>query len=162
MASNDPSDTGGLFVGRRPGTRPVRFRDLPADVTAHQRNRDKLFSALLLGVMLVLCASIWGPQPALALWFGSHVQYWAGDSVTLGIVTSFALMLFTLFVTLAIARQVDHTWKLVRRAAGYRQERGALERIFVISLMIMGSIFLFWFLVIEGPGSNVFSQQAPR
>ena len=162
MASNDPSDTGGLFVGRRPGTRPVRYPELPADTAVGQRNRDKLLSALLLGVMLVLCASIWGPQPALALWFGSHVQYWTGDSVTLGIVTSFALMLFTLFLTLAIARQVDHVWKLARRAAGYRQERGALERIFVISLMVMGSIFLFWFFVIEGPGSNVFSQQAPR
>ena len=161
MASNDPTDTGGLFVGRRPGTRPVRFRELPADVAARKRNRDKLFSALLLGVMLLLCASIWGPQPALALWFGSHVQYGANDSVTLGIVSSFAVMLLTLFTTLAIARRVDHAWKLVRRAAGYRQERGALERIFVISLMVMGSIFLFWFLVLEGPGSNVFSELAP-
>ena len=25
----DPSDTGGLFVGRRPGTRPVKYRRLP-------------------------------------------------------------------------------------------------------------------------------------
>ena len=162
MASNDPTDTGGLFVGRRPGTGPVRFRELPADIVARNRNRDKVISALLLAIMLVLCASIWGPQPALALWVGSHVQYWAGDSVTLGIVSAFALMLLTLFTTLAIARQVDHAWKLVRRAAGYHQERGALERIFVISLMVMGSIFVFWFIVLEGPGSTVFSQQAPR
>ena len=162
MASNDPTDTGGLFVGRRPGTRPVRFRELPADVAARKRNRDKLVSALLLGIMLILCASIWGPQPALALWFGSHVQYWANDSVTLGIVSSFAVMLLTLFTTLAVARRVDHTWKLVRRAAGYRQERGALERIFVVSLMVMGTIFVFWFMVLEGPGSSVFSEQAPR
>ena len=28
MASNDPSDTGGLFIGRRPGTGPVRYRDV--------------------------------------------------------------------------------------------------------------------------------------
>ena len=27
MASNDPSDTGGLFIGRRPGTAPVRYRE---------------------------------------------------------------------------------------------------------------------------------------
>ena len=25
----DPTDTGGLFVGRRPGTRPIRYRALP-------------------------------------------------------------------------------------------------------------------------------------
>ena len=161
MASNDPTDTGGLFVGRRPGTRPVRFRELPAGAKL-SRNRDKLLSALLLLVELVLCLSIWGPQPALALWFGSHVQYWANDSVSLGILSAFVLMLITLFATLAVARRVDHAWKLVRRAAGYRQERGALERIFVISLMVMGTAFLFWFLILEGPGSSVFSQQAPK
>ena len=160
MASNDPTDTGGLFVGRRPGTRPVRFPELPAGVKA--RTRDKLLSPLLLLVELVLCLSIWGPQPILALWFGSHVQYWAGDSVSLGILAAFALMLLTLFATLALARRVDHAWKLVRRAAGYRQERGALERIFVVSLMVMGTAFLFWFLILEGPGSSVFSQQAPK
>jgi hypothetical protein len=60
-----------------------------------------------------------------------------------------------------LARRLDHAWKLVRRAGGIRQERGALERIFVVSLMIAGSAFMFWFLIIEGPGSSVFSPQAP-
>ncbi|MEA2428571.1 MAG: hypothetical protein QOF37_2199 [Thermoleophilaceae bacterium] len=161
MASNDPSDTGGLFVGRRPGTRPVRFRDVPADAVVHRR-RDKLLAGFLLFVEMLLCITIWGPQPALALWFGSQVQYWAGGSVTLGIVAAFALMLITLFVTLAIARRVDHAWKLVRRAAGYHQERGALERIFVIALIVVGGAFLFWFLLINGPGSSTFSPQAPK
>jgi hypothetical protein len=160
MASNDPTDTGGLFVGRRPGTRPVRFPDLPAGTP--RRQGDKLLAGFLLFIELVLCMTIWGPQPALALWFGSHVQYWTDGSVTLGLVAAFALMLLTLFVTLAIARRVDHAWKLVRRAAGYRQERGALERIFVISLIVIGSAFLFWFIIIEGPGSSTFSPQAPK
>ena len=34
MASNDPTDTGGLFVGRRPGTAPLKYRAQP--VTAGQ------------------------------------------------------------------------------------------------------------------------------
>jgi hypothetical protein len=160
MASNDPTDTGGLFVGRRPGTRPVRFRDVPADVARRRREGDRLLAYLLLAIEVVVCLTIWGPQPALALWFGSHVQYWT-DSVSIGILGAFVLMLITLFATLMIARRVDHAWKLVRRAAGIRQERGALERIFVISLMIAGSAFLVWFLILEGPGSSVFSQQAP-
>jgi hypothetical protein len=160
MASNDPTDTGGLFVGRRPGTRPVRFRDVPADVARRRRERDRLLAYLLLAIEVVVCLTIWGPQPALALWFGSHVQYWTG-SVSIGILGSFVLMLITLFATLMVARRVDHAWKLVRRAAGIRQERGALERIFVVSLMIAGSAFLFWFLIIEGPGSNIVSPQAP-
>ena len=37
MASNDPSDTGGLFIGRRPGTAPVRFRE-PAGVAGSRRS----------------------------------------------------------------------------------------------------------------------------
>ena len=162
MASNDPTDTGGLFVGRRPGTRPVRFREAPAGAAPTRRQADKLLAGFLLFVEMVLCITIWGPQPALALWFGSHVQYWTDGSVTLGIIAAFALMLLTLFVTLALARRVDHAWKLVRRAAGYRQERGALERIFVIALILVGGAFLFWFLIINGPGSSTFSPQAPK
>jgi hypothetical protein len=162
MASNDPTDTGGLFIGRRPGTRPVRFPALPADVAASRRRADRALAWFLLFVELLLCATVWGPQPALALWFGAHVQYWTGGSVTLGIIAAFLLMLVTLFTTLAIARRVDHAWKLVRRAAGYRQERGALERIFVIALVLIGGAFLFWFVVINGPGSSTFSPQAPK
>src|SRR5919202_2133734 len=147
MASNDPTDTGGLFIGRRPGTRPVRFREVAVGAGAAQRNRDRTIALVLLAIETVLCLSIWGPQPALALWLGSHVQYWT-DSVTLAVVASFAIMLVTLFATLMLARRVDHAWKLVRRAAGYRQERGALERIFIISLMIVGTGFLIWFFIV--------------
>jgi hypothetical protein len=162
MASNDPSDTGGLFVGRRPGTRPVRFPALPKDTPERQKRANRALALVLLFVEAVLCITIWGPQPALALWFGSHVQYWTDGSVTAGIVAAFALMLFTLFLTLAVARRVDHAWRLVRRAAGYRQERGALERIFVTTLIIVGGAYLFYFFVIQGPGSSTFSPQAPK
>ena len=160
MASNDPTDTGGLFIGRRPGTRPVRFREVPHDAPRRRRNADKGFAALLLGVELLLCISVWGPQPLFWLWFGSHAQYWT-DSVEVGIVSAFLGMLATLFITMSLARRVDHAWKLVRRAAGYRQVRGALERIFVVALMLVGSGFLFWFLILNGPGSSLFSPQAP-
>jgi hypothetical protein len=159
MASNDPTDTGGLFVGRRPGTRPVRYREVPAEVAERRKRRDRLLAGLILVVMTLVCVTIWGPQPALALFVGSRVEYVTG-SVSLAIVASFAVMLATLFGTLMIAKRLDHAWKLVRRAGGIRQERGALERIFVISLMIAGTIFLVWFLIIEGPGSSVFSPRA--
>ena len=42
--------------------------------------------------------------------------------------------LASLMITMAAAKRVDHAWKLVRRAAGHRQERGALERIFATSV----------------------------
>lgn len=98
--------------------------------------------------------SVWGPQPLGWLWVGSQVNYWT-DSVEAGIITAFFGMLLTLFITLSLARRVDHAWKLVRRAAGYKQERGALERIFVVALIIVGSAFFIWFIFISGPGSSI-------
>jgi hypothetical protein len=68
-------------------------------------------------------------------------------------------MLATLLATLALLKRIDHWWKLVRRAAGHEQKQGALERVFAVTLVIMGSAFLFWFLVLEGPGSQMFSRQ---
>lgn len=154
MASNDPSDTGGLFVGRRPGTAPVRYRGTPTPAGRGRRGADRMLAYFLLFVETILCLSLWGPQPMAWLWVGSQVDYHF-DSVTAGISTAFAGMLLTLFVTLAIAKRVDHAWLLVRRAAGYEQREGALTIIFVISLMIVGSAFAFWFFIIEGPGPSV-------
>ncbi len=159
MASNDPSDTGGLFVGRRPGTRPVRLPVGTKPSEGRRRRADSAFAAFLLFVETILCVSVWGPQPLFWLWFGSQVDYWA-NSVSAGILAAFVGMLITLFLTLSAARWVDHTWKLVRRAAGHHQERGMLERIFVIALVLVVVPFLFWFLILNGPGSSTFSPRA--
>jgi len=157
MASNDPTDTGGLFIGRRPGTAPVRMREQPPTGGAARQQADRGVAAFLLALETLLCISVLGPQPMGWLWIGSHIKYWT-DSVSLGITTSFLGMLLTLFVTLAIAKRVDHAWKLARRASGIRQERGALERIFVVSIVIVAIGFAFWFLIIAGPGPSL----APR
>ena len=158
MASNDPTDTGGLFVGRRPGTAPLKYRAQPVTAGQGRRNADKFLSGLILTLETLLCLTLWGPQPVAWLWVGSQVDY-KTDSVALGIVVAFAGMLTTLFLTLSLARRLDYAWRLTRRAAGYEQKKGALEWIFVISLAIAGSAFLDWFLIINGPGSSVFSGQ---
>jgi hypothetical protein len=157
VASNDPTDTGGLFIGRRPGTAPMRYRPRPPEAGKGRQSADKGFAVFLLGIETLLCISVWAPQPLGWLWVGSYVKYWTG-SISAGIVAAFSGMLLTLFVTLAIAKRVDHAWKLVRRAGGIMQERGALERIMVVSLAIVGTGFLIWFLVIAGPGPSL----APR
>lgn len=154
MASNDPTDTGGLFVGRRPGTGPLRYRGQPAEAGAARRTADRVLAFALLALETVLCLSLWGPQPLAWLWVGSQVDYQT-DSVTLGITTAFVGMLTTLFITLAIAKRVDHAWRLVRRAAGYEQREGALNKIFIVSLLVVGTAFLIWFFVIAGPGPSV-------
>jgi hypothetical protein len=154
MASNDPTDTGGLFIGRRPGTAPVRFRGTPVRAGQARRTVDWLLSAALLATELLLCLSLFGPQPIGWMWVGSQMNY-VSHSTFLGIVTALFGMIATLFVTVALARRVDHGWKLARRAAGYEQKRGALERIFVISIAIAAAGFIFWFLIIAGPGPQL-------
>ena len=153
MASNDPTDTGGLFIGRRPGTAPVRYREVEP---ASQRRRrwDGLLAHGLLAVELLLCLTLFGPQPLAWFWIGSQVDYQTGY-VTAGIAVIMLGCLASLLLTMALAKRVDHAWKLVRRAAGHRQERGALERIFAISVAVAFVIFTIWFLVIQGPGPSL-------
>jgi hypothetical protein len=155
MARNDPTDTGGLFIGRRPGTAPVRFKERPDDATPGRRRFDRALAGGLLALEVLLCLSLFGPQPYAWLWVGSQVQYITGF-VTAGITTILLGSLASLLLTLVLAKRVDHAWKLVRRAAGHHQERGALERMFGISVVLAVLIFSFWFLIIQGPGSSVF------
>jgi hypothetical protein len=157
VASNDPTDTGGLFIGRRPGTAPVRFRGTPVDAGAGRKRADRLLALGLLAVELLLCLSLFGPQPLFWLWVGGHVQYLTGY-VTPAIGTILLGCLASLFLTMALAKRVDHAWKLVRRASGIRQERGALERIFGASVIVALVCFSFWFFIIVGPGPSL----APR
>jgi fumarate reductase subunit D len=153
LASNDPTDTGGLFIGRRPGTAPVRYRSVEPS-SERRRRVDGLLAHALLAVELLLCLTLFGPQPLGWLWVGSQVDYLTGY-VTAGIGTILIGCLASLMLTMALAKRVDHAWKLVRRAAGHRQERGALERIFAASVGIALVVFTVWFFVIQGPGPSL-------
>jgi len=157
MARNDPTDTGGLFVGRRPGTAPLRYREQPTPGGAKRRRFDAVLAAGILVVETLLCATLWGPQPAAWLWIGSRIFH-ETDSIGLAILTAFAGMLVTILGTLGIAMRLDRAWKIVRRAGGHEQKDGMLETIFVISMAIAGIAFAIWSLVIEGPSSDI----APR
>lgn len=157
MARNDPTESGGLFVRRPSEVRGVRYRGKPQRKGEARRNADRGLSYGLLAVEALLCLSLFGPQPYFWFWFGSQVQYWT-DSVSAGIATIMTGTLASLLVTVALAKRVDDAWKLVRRAAGYKQERGALEAIFAISVAIAVVIFSFWFFIIEGPGPSVAPQ----
>jgi hypothetical protein len=149
MASNDPTDTGGLFIGRRPGTGPLRYRVKPIRAGGSRQRADSALAAVILAGEAVLCISLFGPQPAGWMWVGSHVEYQTGF-VTAGIMTIFVGMLFSLFTTLALAKRLDYAWRIVRRAAGHDQQRGALERIFVVSAVIAVTVFAAWFFLLAG------------
>lgn len=154
MAENDPTNTGGLFVGRRPGTGPLRYRGKPVEAGEKRRRADSIFAAAILTAETLLCLTLWGPQPLAWLWIGGKVQSATG-SVSLGIVAAFLGMIATMVATIGLAMRLDHAWKLVRRAGGHEQKTGALNRIFVISGAIAGTVFLFWFVIIHGPGSSL-------
>jgi len=148
---SDPSDTGGLFVGRRPGTAPTRFRTLPERGGALRQRIDSSLAGTLLAAITVLSLLCWGPIPLACLWIGSQVDYLSG-SVSFGILIAFVGLLVLLFGVLAILRRLDRAWILVRRAAGHDQRTGALGRIFAATAAICALIFTFWFVVINGPG----------
>lgn len=155
----DPTETGGLFVGRRPGTAPVRFRAMPQLGGVFRRRADGAFANTLLAIMVVVSLLFWGPIPILCLWIGSQVDYLTG-SVGFGILVAFLALCGALFGALAILTRVDATWVLVRRAAGFDQRRGVLGRVFGTAAIFGVTIFLVWFLVIHGPGSTVVSGQS--
>jgi hypothetical protein len=153
----DPSDNGGLFVGRRPGTAPVHFRTLPERGGELRQRIDGSLASLMLAAITLLCLLCWGPIPVACLWIGSQANYLTG-SVSLGILMSFVALFALLFGALALMKRIDSAWILVRRAAGYDQRTGALGRIFAATAVICGLAFVIWFVIIQGPGTSLVSR----
>jgi len=157
MARNDPTDTGGLFIGRRPGTAPVHYAADPDPGTRKRQRIDRALAAFVLVVETLVCLTLWGPQPIAWLWVGSQVNYHTA-SVTFGIGVAFAGLIATLMLTLALAVRLDAIWKVVRRAGGIDQRDGALPRIFMVTAIVAALAFGFWFLILAGPSPTL----APR
>ena len=154
---NDPTDTGGLFIGRRPGTGPVRYRTPPERGGERRRRTDSLLAVAVLVAELVVVLSAFGPQPVGWLWVGSQVDFRTG-SVFLGITVAFLGLLASVILTLMLATRLDHLWRLLRRAAGHDQREGVLGRIFVTAAVVSAIAFTVWLVLIEGPGPSI----APR
>lgn len=148
----DPSENGGLFVGRRPGTAPVRFRSLPERGSESRQRIDGSLAGVMFAAMVFLSLLCWGPIPLACLWVGSQMNYLSG-SVGIGILVSFIALFVLLFGTLALLKRLDQAWILVRRAAGHDQRTGVMGRIFGATAVLCGVAFAFWFVVIHGPGS---------
>jgi hypothetical protein len=150
----DPTDTGGLFTGRRPGTRPVKYRETPKYAGERRQRIDRVLAAGLLALMVFVNLLFWGPLPVAWLWVGSQVDYATG-STFLGIVVAFFGLLFTLLLGLVVSRRIDLMWILARRAAGFDQREGTIGRVFAITAIVGATIFFGWFILINGPGSSI-------
>ena len=145
----DPTDNGGLFVGRRPGTAPVRYRATPERAGGARRTADTFFSGLILFVMGLVAVCFWGPIPMAWLYIGAQVQY-RTDSVTLALVVAFLGMILTLLAGLALMRRLDEFWILVRRAAGHDQRKGVIGPVFAVAAVVGVTLFTIWLVLIAG------------
>ena len=157
MPRNDPTETGGLFIGRRPGTAPLRYRTPPERAGERRRRADAVLAGVVLVLESLVCLTLWGPQPVAWLWVGSQVDY-RTDSVTFGIAVAFAGLLGTMMLTLGLAARMDSAWRILRRAAGHEQQEGILPRIFAVTAIVALIVFSLWFWIIEGPAPTL----APR
>lgn len=151
---SDPSENGGLFVGRRPGTAPVHYRALPERGSAARQRIDRRIADAMFAAMTILSLCCWGPIPIACLWIGAQINYLSG-SVSLGILSAFVGLLVLLFGSLKLMRSLDEGWILVRRAAGFDQRGGCLGRVFAITAAICATVFAVWFILFNGTGSMV-------
>ena len=145
----DPTDNGGLFVGRRPGTGPVKYRELPQFANARRQLLDRWLAVVLVLTMVFVNLLFWGPLPIGFMWVGSQVDYATG-STFLGIIVAFMGLLFTLLLGLMATRRLDLAWILVRRAGGIDQRQGALARVFAVASIIGALVFGAWLLLFSG------------
>jgi hypothetical protein len=145
----DPTDTGGLFLTRRPGTRPVHYRTPPQRGDERRRRRDRALAAALLAAMVLVNLCFWGPLPLACLWIGGRAQ-WLTDSVGIGILAAFATLGTGLLLGLMALKRLDLAWVLVRRAAGHDQREGVIGRIFLICCMVGVPAFTVWLLGFSG------------
>jgi hypothetical protein len=142
----DPTDNGGLFVGRRPGTGPLRLRDDPGERDPGSRRRDGLLAHVLLGLMVLINLLFWGPIPLGWLWVVAHIGFLA-ERTFLAVVIAFVAILMTLVAALSVLKRLDHAWILVRRAAGVDQRDGAVGRVFAYTALVGVSLFGLWMIL---------------
>ena len=156
MARNDPSDTGGLFVGPRKGaSAPVRLPDAPVRGSERRQRADRTLAAAILAVETLLCLSLFGPQPAAWLWIGSQVEY-ITDNVVLGVLHHHHRLPGFADVH---AGHGQARWTTPGSSpavpAAIPRSAGALEWIFAGSVGVAVVVFGFWFLVIQGPAPTL-------
>lgn len=98
---------------------------------------------------LLVCLSIFGPQPLGWLWVGSQVDF-ATDSLSSGLAVAFVGTAMTIIISVWIGKRLERLWLRLRPDAG--DGPGLFETAFVISTVLALIGFAFWFFVFAGPG----------
>ncbi len=141
----DPTDNGGLFVARRPGTKPVHYAEPPTPGSAAARRRDKTLAVGILALMTFINLLFWGPIPVAWLWIVSHIPFLV-EHIFFALIVAFVGILLTLLGALVILKQLDRAWVLVRRAAGIDQRSGVIGRIFMYTAIVGATLFGLWMI----------------
>jgi hypothetical protein len=141
----DPTDNGGLFVGRRPGTRPVHYRSPPVPGDARRRRFDSVLSGAILALMVFVNLLFWGPIPVAWLWLVSNVSY-LSDRLFLALSVAFFGILLSLIGGLVALKHLDQMWILARRASGVDQREGVIGRVFLYTAVIGATLFSIWLI----------------
>jgi hypothetical protein len=155
----DPTDTGGLFTGRRPGTAPVRYAEPPIPGSPRRRRVDEAVALAIAALMAAINLLFWGPVPAGALWVGAQLSD-GGRRVFAATVAAFALCVAALLIGLVVLKRLDAAWVLARRAAGHDQRRGIVGPMFAVCAVLGASAFTAWLLLIAGIGSSLTAGQS--
>jgi hypothetical protein len=150
----DPTDNGGLFVGRRPGTKPVHYRTEPVHGDDRRRRFDAFLAAAILALMVLVNLLFWGPIPVAWLWVVSNVGFLA-DRLFLALSVAFFGILLSLIGGLVALKQLDQIWILTRRASGVDQRDGVIGRVFAYTALIGASLFGLWLVFGGGLADSV-------
>jgi hypothetical protein len=105
-------------------------------------------------VELLLCLSIFGPQPIGWLWVGSQVNF-ATDSLMSGLATAFVGSVASICATVWLARRIEQAWLRIAPNAPWLGGRGLFESALVVSTLLAVIGFVFWFFFIAGPGPTI-------
>ena len=90
--------------------------------------------------MIFINLLFWGPIPVGWLWVVSHIPFLA-ERVFFAVVVAFVGILLTLMAALALLKQLDRAWVLVRRAAGVDQRSGVIGPVFAYTALVGASLF---------------------
>lgn len=110
-------------------------------------------SVLVAGLEIALCLSIFGPQPLAWLWIGSQVE--ASGSLTGGLAVAFVGSVTTIIATVWLGKRLERVWLVLRPEAAREGRVGLFETAFVISTLLAVVGFVFWFLIVAGPGPTI-------
>lgn len=153
----DPTDNGGLFVGRRPGTAPVKYRRLKP---GEGRKGDRVLAVVMAGAMALLSAIMVLALPVGALYLVAQIPYLA-ERPFLALSIAFIGILLGAMLILSALAKLDRAWVLVRRSGGVEQDKGIMTVMICTGVFLAGAGFMLFLIFGGGLAATPMGPQLP-